>query len=99
MTAASAGQAETTALTACAVDPEQITARQIRAGDILIQDGRQIEITAVPRPGVYWFGAGRREGLAIDWRAGTASGILFRRGDETVRRVRQARPGGAGHAG
>jgi len=66
-----------------------ITASEVRCGDVLIYEGREIEIISRPRSGSFWFGDGRHEGRAIDWRAGSASGILFRRGDETMYRARR----------
>jgi len=70
--------------------PVPITASEVRCGDVLIYEGREIVVTTRPRRGSYWFGAQRDEGLAIDWRAGTASGIMFRLGAETMHRVRRA---------
>ncbi len=69
-----------------------ITAGEVGCGDVLAYDGREVEVTARPRPGSYWFGAERAEGVAIDWRGGSASGVMFRRGAETLYRVRKADP-------
>ena len=52
-----------------------------------LYDSREIEVTARPRPGSFWFGPERHEGLAIAWPAGC---IMFRRGEETMCRVRNA---------
>ena len=59
-------------------------ATQIRAGDIvLLDDGTTAAVTDV-RAGEFWMRAGCASGVAIGWRSGTASGVLFREPAEAL---------------
>lgn len=54
-------------------------AEVIEAGAVLVlKDSTEAEVTDI-HPGFYWFAAGRGLGMAIDWRAGSVSGVMFRR--------------------
>jgi len=57
------------------------------AGDVLVLgDGTRAEITDI-RHGVYWLAPGREPGIALGWRSGTSSGLLFRRAADIVHRA------------
>jgi hypothetical protein len=78
-----------------AAHPEPVPAAVVRPGDILIHQGREIEVLACPDAAVYLEQGDRVAGLAIPCRApsaypgGTATWTLYRRGGETLHRVRQ----------
>ncbi len=66
---------------------EPVPAEAIEAGDfLLLDDGIQAEVTDV-RYGFYWFPGGREQGVSIGWRAGTSSGMLFRKASDILHRV------------
>ncbi|MGI9009459.1 MAG: hypothetical protein ACR2FU_25275 [Streptosporangiaceae bacterium] len=71
------------------VTVETVPAADVRAGDVLVlPDGCLAEVTDT-RTGTYWLASGYGPGAALGWRsrAGTASGVLFRRTDDIVHRV------------
>jgi hypothetical protein len=78
-----------------AAHPEPVPAAVVRPGDILVHEGREIEVLACPDTAVYLEAGDRVAGLAIRCRApsaypgGTATWTLYRRGGDTVHRVRQ----------
>jgi hypothetical protein len=57
------------------------------AGDVLIIDGTRAEVTDV-RTGDYWLNTGHHgPGVALGWRSGTSSGVMFRAADDVLSRV------------
>src|SRR6266700_954651 len=67
---------------------EQVRAAEIRRGDILAYDGRELTVTAHPAGAWYVDTNGERvSGLAIITRDGDAHWTLFRRGSDLVMRV------------
>jgi len=67
--------------------PGPVPAAAIRAGDVLLLDGRQVTVTATSPSRRTDLGV-LTECLAIEWSAGSARGVLRRRGAETVDRLR-----------
>jgi hypothetical protein len=68
-------------------DTEPVPAGQIEAGDYLLLDDRtRAEVTDI-RDGFYRFAAGRELGVAIGWKSGTSSGMLFRRAGDILHRL------------
>jgi hypothetical protein len=69
------------------VDAEPVAAQDVEVGDtLLLEDGIRAELTDV-RFGYYQFPEGRGQGVAIGWRCGSASGLLFRRASDMLTRV------------
>jgi len=69
------------------VEAEAVAAGEIEPGDILLLDsGIQAEVTDV-RDGFYRFPSGREMGVAIGWKLGTSSGLLFRRASDMLQRL------------
>jgi hypothetical protein len=68
------------------VNAEQILAQDVEIGDRLVYDSRVIEISDI-NYGLYYFRDGREQGLAIGWKAGSSSGLLFRHGSDLLQRV------------
>jgi len=72
-----------------------VPASQIRAGDVLLlDDGSAATVTDV-RGGQFWMPAGRADGVAIGWKAGTALGVLLRQAGQTLHRLPAEDPGQA----
>ncbi len=68
---------------------EQAAAGDVRAGDRLLLDGGQAaEVTDI-RYGSWWFPPpdGHSPGVAIGWKAGSSSGVLFRKAGDILQRV------------
>lgn len=56
-------------------------------GDVLSLDGQPVLVTAVS-PASYWY-RGPREGMAVEWRRGTARGVFARSAGDRIVRLRQ----------
>jgi len=69
-------------------DAEPVEAGQVRPGDVLVlDDGTRAEVTDV-RHGDYWLNTGcHGRGVAIGWRSGSSSGVLFRQASELLPRL------------
>ena len=66
---------------------ETVPAGEIRAGDRIVVNDFTAEVTDTRR-GAFWLTeTGHGPGVAIGWRAETASGMLFRAADEPIQRV------------
>ena len=66
---------------------EPIPAEDIEPGDVLLlDDGTRAEVTDIAF-GYYWLAGGHEQGVALGWRSGSSSGLLFRRAADIVRRV------------
>jgi len=67
---------------------EAVPADSVRVGDVLILgDGARAEVTDLRR-GDYWLNSGRHgPGVAIGWRSGSASGVMFREASEVLLRL------------
>lgn len=67
---------------------EFVTAEHVRAGDVLLLDDRtRAEVTDI-RHGDFWMNTGNHgPGVAIGWRAGTSSGVMFRNADDRLQRL------------
>lgn len=68
------------------ISTENVLAQDVETGDLLVYDGRVIEVSDVNR-GLYYLRDGREQGLAIGWKAGSTSGLLFRHGSDLLQRV------------
>ncbi len=72
---------------------EPIAARDLQPDDVLmLDDGTRATVTDTQHS-LYWFPEGRAPGIAIGWRAGSSSGLLFRRGSDLLERVAPCIPG------
>src|SRR5260221_1800626 len=71
---------------------EPVPAGELAAGDIVrLDDGTVAEVTDVRR-GDFWLNTGRHgPGVAIGWRSGSSSGVMFRRGADLLQRAGGAR--------
>jgi hypothetical protein len=56
------------------------------ATSLLVDDGTRAEVTDI-RYGFYRFPAGRGQGVAIGWRSGASSRLLFRKGSDILDRL------------
>ena len=65
---------------------ENVLAEDVEAGDRLLYDGHVAEVTDT-RLGFYRFPEGRLPGVSIGWKAGSSSGLLFRRASEMLQRI------------
>jgi hypothetical protein len=67
---------------------EPVPAGEVGPGDtLLLDDGVRAEVTDL-REGFYRMPPGGRHlGIALGWKCGTASGVLFRRADDLLLRV------------
>ena len=64
-----------------------MSAADVRNRDrLVLDDGTEATVTDL-RYGEYWLSTGRGHGIAVSWRAGSSSGVMFRRGDEILRRL------------
>jgi len=69
-----------------AAQPDPVPAEQVRRGDVLACDGRELVVTGTH--GAWYCEDGQRvAGLAIECRAGAARWFLYRRGSELLSRV------------
>ena len=68
------------------VSTENVLAEDVEAGDRLLYDGRIAEVTDT-RLGFYRFPEGRLPGVSIGWKAGSSSGLLFRRASDLLQRI------------
>ena len=75
----------------------EVAASEIRVGDVLLlDDGRAVTVTGMKR-GALWMRSGRGDGVALGWKADTASGVLFRELGEAMCCLRRELPGGEAH--
>ena len=59
----------------------------VQVGDVLLlDDGTHAKVTDLCH-GWYWFPEGRGQGIAIGWRSGRSSGLLFRRASDSLSRL------------
>jgi hypothetical protein len=65
---------------------ENVLAEDLEPGDKLLYDGRIVEVTDT-RLGFYRFPEGRMPGVSVGWKAGNASGLLFRKASDLLERV------------
>jgi hypothetical protein len=68
------------------ISTENVLAQDVGIGDRLVYDGRVIEISDI-HSGLYYLRDGREQGLAIGWKAGNSSGLLFRHASDLLQRV------------
>ena len=73
-------------ISGASITTEQILAGDVEIGDRLVYDGRVIEISDIHH-GLYYLRDAREQGLAIGWKAGNSSGLLFRHGSDLLQRV------------
>ena len=72
---------------------ELVAAESVRAGDVLLlDDGTRAEITDI-RHGFYWLETGHEPGIALGWKSGTSSGMLFRKASDILQRAAGDQPG------
>ena len=69
------------------VNAENVLAEDVEAGDRLLYDGRIVEVTDT-RLGFYRFSEGRLPGVSVGWKAGSSSGLLFRKASDLLERVK-----------
>ncbi len=66
---------------------EPVAAGDVLIGDVLLTGGTVAEVTDV-RSGDYWLTTGKHgPGVALGWRSGTSSGVMFRSADDTLERL------------
>src|SRR5260221_14202325 len=70
------------------ISTENVLAQDVETGDRLVYDGRVVEISDI-HEGFYYLRDGREQGLAIGWKAGNSSGLLFRHASDLLQRVSQ----------
>jgi hypothetical protein len=64
-----------------------VAAEHVRVGDVLIlDDGACAGVTDV-RFGQYWLRSGCGDGVALGWRSGSSSGVMFRRRSDLLLRL------------
>ncbi len=68
------------------ISTEQVLAQDVEAGDKLLYEGRVVEVTDT-RYGFYRFPEGRLPGTSVGWKAGSSSGLLFRRASDLLERI------------
>jgi len=69
------------------VTRQPVPAGQVRPGDLLVHDGRELIVTGTS--GAWYHEAGQIvAGLAIECRSGSTRWFLYRRGSELLSRVR-----------
>jgi hypothetical protein len=69
------------------VTSQPVPAGQVRRGDLLVHDGRELLVTGTC--GTWYYEDGQPvAGLAIECRAGSALWILYRRGSDLLSRIR-----------
>ncbi len=66
---------------------EPVAAGDVTEGDVIVlDDGTCAEVTDI-RHGDYWLNTGRHgPGVAISWRSGSSSGMMFRLSSDTLLR-------------
>jgi len=66
---------------------EPVPAGEVEPGDVLLlDDGTRAEVTDTAF-GFYHFAAGHEHGVALGWRSGSSSGLLFRKAGDILLRV------------
>ncbi len=66
---------------------EPVPAGQIEIGDkLLLDSGIAAEVDFL-RDGFYTFPDGHQQGVSIGWRAGSSTGLLFRRATDVLQRL------------
>jgi hypothetical protein len=75
-------------ISGASISTEPVAAGELQPGDaLLLDDGTRAEVTDI-RTGDFWLNTGRHgPGVALGWRAGSSSGVMFRDGSDVVRRV------------
>jgi hypothetical protein len=75
-------------LSGASISTEPVAARDIQPGDaLLLDDGTRAEVTDI-RTGDFWLNTGGHgPGVALGWRAGSSTGVLFRDRSDVVQRV------------
>ena len=73
-------------MSAAPVSGQPVTAVEIRRGDVLAYDGRELLVTGTC--GAWYYENGRpAAGIAIETRAGSERWTLYRRGSELLNRI------------
>jgi hypothetical protein len=66
---------------------EPVPAEEVEEGDVLLlDDGTHAEVTDTAF-GFYWLADGHEPGVAIGWRSGSSSGLMFRRAADILLRA------------
>jgi hypothetical protein len=65
---------------------EPVSTADVRIGDVLLYDGTAVTVTDI-RDGFFWLETGHEPGIALGWRAGSASGLIFRKASDTLQRL------------
>ena len=63
----------------------------VQVGDVLLVDGTRAGVTDLCH-GWYWLPEGRGQGIAIGWRSGRSSGLLFRKASDILNRLERQLP-------
>jgi hypothetical protein len=69
------------------LDAEPVAAEDLQTGEVIVlDDGTCAEVTDIQH-GDFWLNTGRHgQGVAIGWRSGSSSGMMFRPGSDTLLR-------------
>jgi len=65
---------------------DPVVAGHVMAGDVLLIDGTRAEVTDVRR-GEYRLESGHAPGVALGWRSGSSSGVMFRDAADLLDRI------------
>jgi hypothetical protein len=65
---------------------EPVTTADVRIGDRLLYDAAVVTVTDI-RDGLFWLETGHEPGIALGWRSGSASGLIFRKASDLLDRV------------
>jgi hypothetical protein len=66
---------------------ETAKAEDVEAGDVLLLDDYTCAEVTDNSQCFYWFPDGHGPGVAIGWRSGNSSGLLFRKASDTLHRL------------
>ncbi len=65
---------------------EPVSTADVRVGDRLLHDAAVVTVTDI-RDGFFWLETGHEPGIALGWRSGSASGLIFRKAGDLIERV------------
>ena len=68
------------------LNSEPVSTADVRIGDRLLYDAAVVTVTDI-RDGFFWLETGHEPGIALGWRSGSASGLIFRKATDLMERV------------
>ena len=68
------------------LNSEPVSTADVRIGDRLLYDAAVVTVTDI-RDGFFWLETGQEPGIALGWRSGSASGLIFRKATDLMERV------------